>query len=136
MTHYVSCGVLLNSIHSFTYCSVQQCASIIPQGGCKMFTRRRREPMRDFVVFRIPNRVCSLRGSRMLRSSSRFATVVTSTAVTQTLMNSIIYIYNKQKLTLSLSYVDIIFKQYVNMVSSFHKSDKTTAVFFLTAALL
>jgi len=46
--------------------------------------------MRDLVVFRMPYRVCSLRGSRILRSSSRFATVVTSGKVTSKLMSSVI----------------------------------------------
>jgi len=59
----------------------------IPQGGWRMFERSKRAPIRVFVEFRIPYRVCSLRGSRMLRSSSRFETVVTSTQVTLKVMS-------------------------------------------------
>jgi len=61
----------------------------IPQGGCKMLTRSSREPMRVFVVFRIPNRVCSLLGSRQFRSNSRFPTVVTSTTVVLSLLRQL-----------------------------------------------
>jgi len=39
--------------------------------------------MRVFVLLRIPYRVYSLCGSRMLRSNSRFATAVTSPKVQQ-----------------------------------------------------
>lgn len=55
--------------------------------------------MRDLVVFRMPYRVCSLWGSRMLRSSSRFATVVTSEKVTAKLTSSVIHDKWKFKLT-------------------------------------